>query len=56
MGDANSANYDEDKYELTFKDHNGNERKVAVFDKVKVDVKSVKDEISGKRKAQLMLK
>ncbi|MCP8719273.1 MAG: RNB domain-containing ribonuclease [Asgard group archaeon] len=56
MGDVNSANYDEDKYELTFKDHNGNERKVAVFDKVKVDVKSVKDEISGKRKAQLMLK
>ena len=31
-------------------------RTIAVFDKVKIDVKSVKDEISGKRKAQLMLK
>ncbi|KAG7660711.1 DIS3 [[Candida] subhashii] len=56
MGDVNSANYDEDKYELTFTDLNGKERKVAVFDKVVVDVKSVKDDVSGKRKAQLMLK
>lgn len=56
MGDVNSANYNEDKYELTFTDFKGNERTIAVFDKVKVDVKSVKDEISGKRKAQLMLK
>ncbi|EMG49480.1 Exosome complex exonuclease RRP44 [Candida maltosa Xu316] len=56
MGDVNSANYNEDKYELKFKDLKGNDRVVAVFDKVKVDVKSVKDEVSGKRKAQLMLK
>lgn len=56
MGDVNSANYDEDKYELTFTDLNGNKRTVGVFDKVKVDVKSVKDEVSGKRKVQLMLK
>ncbi|CAK9436797.1 uncharacterized protein LODBEIA_P13190 [Lodderomyces beijingensis] len=56
MGDVNSANYDEDKYELTFTDFSGNKRKVGVFDKVKVDVKSVKDEISGKRKVELALK
>ncbi|KAI5964030.1 DIS3 [Candida theae] len=56
MGDVNNANYDEDKYELTFTDHNGKKRTVGVFDKVKVDVKSVKDDVSGKRKVQLLLK
>ncbi|KAI5954638.1 DIS3 [Candida jiufengensis] len=56
MGDVNKATYNEDKYELTLTDFNGNERTVGVFDKVKVDVKSVKDEVSGKRKVQLLLK
>ncbi|CAI5757195.1 unnamed protein product [Candida verbasci] len=56
MGDVNSGEYDENKYELTYNDLNGNKRTVAVFDKVKVDVKSIKDEVSGKRKAQLVLK
>lgn len=56
LGDVNSANYDEDKFELTFKDLNGNMKTVGVFDKVKVDVMSVKDEVSGKRKAQFLLK
>ncbi|ODV78253.1 RNB-domain-containing protein [Suhomyces tanzawaensis NRRL Y-17324] len=56
LGDVNSAEYNEDTYELTFVDLNKKKRTVAVFDKVKVDVKSVKDEVSGKRKAQLILK
>jgi Exoribonuclease R len=56
MGDVDSAEYDEDKYELKFVDANGKKQLVAVFDKVTVYVKSVKDEVSGKRKAQLVLK
>ena len=56
MGDVDSAQYDEDKYELKFVDANGKNQLVAVFDKVTVYVKSVKDEVSGKRKAQLVLK
>ncbi|KAK6203161.1 exoribonuclease required for 3 end formation of 5.8S rRNA [Scheffersomyces amazonensis] len=56
LGDVNTADYNEDKFELKFTDLNGNKRIVGVFDKVLVDVKSVKDEISGKRKAQLLLK
>lgn len=56
LGDVNSAEYDEDKFELKFKDFKGRERIVGVFDKVRVDVKSIKDEVSGKRKAQLVLK
>lgn len=56
LGDVNTAIYDEDKYELKFTDLQGKERRVAVFDKVNVDVKSVKDEVSGNRKAQLLLR
>lgn len=56
LGDVNSAEYDEDKFELKFKDFNDKERVIGVFDKVKVDVKSIKDEVTGKRKAQLILK
>ncbi|WLF79340.1 exosome catalytic subunit dis3 [Lodderomyces elongisporus] len=56
MGDVNSASYDEDKYELKFVDFEGKNRTVGVFDKVKVDVKSIKDEVSGKRKVHLVLK
>jgi exosome complex exonuclease DIS3/RRP44 len=56
LGKVDSAVYDEDKFELTFEDHCGKKRTVGVFDKVEVDVKSVKDEVTGKRKAQLLLK
>lgn len=56
LGQTDSAVFDEDKFELSFKDFSGKQRTVAVFDKVEVDVKSVKDEVSGKRKAQLMLR
>ncbi|RLV94763.1 Exosome complex exonuclease DIS3 [Spathaspora sp. JA1] len=56
MGDLTTADYNEDKYELTFVDLKGSQRTVAIFDKVTVDVKSVKDEVSGKRRAQLLLR
>lgn len=54
--DVESADFNEDKYELTFTDNNGKLRCIGVFDKVSVDVKSIKDDVSGKRKAQLYLK
>ncbi|QPG75771.1 exosome catalytic subunit dis3 [Brettanomyces nanus] len=56
LGDANTAKFDEDKYRLSFKDKEGKQREVAVFDKVKVFVKSHLDEFTGKRKVQLLLK
>lgn len=56
LGDVNTAVFDEEKFELTFTDLAGNKRVICVFDKVEVDVKSVKDEVSGKRTAQLVLK
>ncbi|CAK7915230.1 exosome complex exonuclease Dis3p [[Candida] anglica] len=56
LGDINSAEFDEEKYELSFTDFAGKKRVVGVFDKVRVDVKSIKDEVTGKRKAQLVLK
>ncbi|EGV64709.1 exosome catalytic subunit dis3 [Yamadazyma tenuis] len=55
LGDTDSAIYDEDKFELHFNDLHKNKRTIGVFDKVKVEIKSIKDEISGKRKAQLIL-
>lgn len=55
LGDVDSADYSEEKFELKFTDLKGNKRTVGVFDKVKVEVTSVKDEVSGKRKAQLLL-
>ncbi|KAM9895986.1 hypothetical protein OXX79_007746 [Metschnikowia pulcherrima] len=55
LGDVSSAEFDEEKYELKFVDHKGKKRVVGVFDKLQVEVKSVKDEVSGKRKAQLLL-
>lgn len=56
LGDVTSADYNEKNFELTFNDFEGRKRCVGVFDKVSVFVKSVKDEVSGKRKAQLLLK
>lgn len=55
LGDVNSAVFNEEKFELKFTDLNGNTRVIGVFDKVNVRVTSVKDEVSGKRKAQLLL-
>ncbi|OBA19114.1 RNB-domain-containing protein [Metschnikowia bicuspidata var. bicuspidata NRRL YB-4993] len=55
LGDVNSAEFDEEKYQLRFVDKKGNKRVVGVFDKLQVEVKSIKDEVSGKRKAQLLL-
>lgn len=56
LGDVNTADYSEEKFELTFTDLKGRRRTIGVFDKVQVDVTSVKDDVSGKRKAQLLLK
>ncbi|CDR43617.1 CYFA0S12e02608g1_1 [Cyberlindnera fabianii] len=53
---VNDAKFEEDKYELTFKQQDGSIRSVAVFDKVQVEVRSVLDQSVGKRKAQLILK
>lgn len=55
LGDEKTAQFNEEKYELTFTDKNGKKRSVGVFDKVQVHVTSVKDEVTGKRKAQLLL-
>lgn len=55
LGDVASAVYNEEKFELAFTDLKGKKRVVGVFDKVQVDVTSVKDDVSGKRKAQLLL-
>ncbi|ODQ78699.1 hypothetical protein BABINDRAFT_64373 [Babjeviella inositovora NRRL Y-12698] len=56
LGDINSARFDEENYSLTFTDHTGAERTIAVFDQVEVDIKSVLDEVTSKRKAELFLK
>lgn len=56
IGDVATAEFDEEKYELHFTDFSGTRRKVGVFDRVQVDVKLIKDEVLGKRKAQLLLK
>ncbi|CEP21260.1 dis3 [Cyberlindnera jadinii] len=51
-----SVNFEEDKYQLTFTTQDGkHQRTVAVFDQVKVEVKSILDQSVGKRKAQLVL-
>lgn len=55
LGDIKSAEYNEEKYELAFTDFGGKRKCIGVFDKVVVEVKSVKDESTGKRKAQLLL-
>jgi len=52
----NDVKFNESEYSLNFKQNDGNRRTVAVFDKVKVEVKSVLDKSIGKRKAQLILK
>ncbi|KAG7905422.1 hypothetical protein KL906_005088 [Ogataea polymorpha] len=55
LGDIRTSHFDEDLYKLTFTDKNGSERQVSVFDRVQVSVTSQLDEMTGKRKAQLLL-
>ena len=55
LGDASTAAFDEERYELSFTDVGGSRRTVGVFDKVNVAVRSIQDEVTGKRKAQLLL-
>lgn len=55
LGDDSSALFNEEKYELSFTDKSNSKRTIGVFDKVKVAVRSVQDEVSGKRRAQLLL-
>ena len=55
--DVNGAEYDEVEFKLSFKEKNSNKiRHVYVFDNVEVQVKSVLDPITSKRKAELLLK
>ncbi|XBW35779.1 hypothetical protein QEN19_001351 [Hanseniaspora menglaensis] len=55
--DLNNVEFEEDEYKLTFKSNiNGKERSVRVFDQINVEVKSVVDPVTNKRKAQLLLK
>ncbi|AEY96959.1 FAEL031Cp [Eremothecium gossypii FDAG1] len=54
--DFSSAEFVEEEYTLNFKDKTGKTRTVHVFDKVEVEVKSVLDPVTSKRKAQLLLK
>ncbi|CDO91991.1 unnamed protein product [Kluyveromyces dobzhanskii CBS 2104] len=51
-----NAEFVEDKFSLRFVDMNGQSREVGVFDKVEVQLKSVLDPATSKRKAQLLLK
>ena len=54
--DINSSQFDEIEFKLSFKPKNGMPvRDVYVFDKVDVQVRSVLDSITGKRKAELLL-
>lgn len=55
--DANSAQFDEVEYKLTFTPKGEKtEREIFVFEKVEVQVKSVLDPVTSKRKAELLLK
>lgn len=53
---SNDVKFNEEEYSLEFKQNDGSFRKVYVFDKVQVEVKSILDKSLGKRKAQLLLK
>ncbi|KAG7702611.1 hypothetical protein KL930_005041 [Ogataea haglerorum] len=55
LGDIRTSRFDEDLYKLTFTDKSGSERQVSVFDRVQVSVTSQLDEMTGKRKALLLL-
>ncbi|CDK26604.1 unnamed protein product [Kuraishia capsulata CBS 1993] len=52
---SGAAKFDEENFKLTFTTEAGEEREIAVFDRIKVQVKSVLDEMTSKRKTQLVL-
>ncbi|OBA26097.1 exosome complex exonuclease RRP44 [Hanseniaspora valbyensis NRRL Y-1626] len=55
--DLNGVEFEEQEYKLTFKSNvDGKNRSVKVFDKVDVEVNSILDPVTNKRKAQLLLK
>ncbi|EDO17852.1 hypothetical protein Kpol_1043p42 [Vanderwaltozyma polyspora DSM 70294] len=55
--DTSSANFDEVDFKLTFTQiDTGKQREIHVFDKVEVQLKSVLDPVTSKRKAELLLK
>ncbi|AMD19884.1 HCL267Cp [Eremothecium sinecaudum] len=54
--DFDSLQFTEEAYELSFKDKSGKQRTVHVFDRIEVQVKSIFDPVTSKRKAQLLLK
>ncbi|SSD61161.1 probable Exosome complex exonuclease DIS3 [Saccharomycodes ludwigii] len=55
--DLSTSEFVEDQYKLSFKNKNSGEmRDVYVFDKLEVEVKSILDPITNKRKAQLLLR
>ncbi|CCD26529.1 exosome catalytic subunit DIS3 NDAI_0H03560 [Naumovozyma dairenensis CBS 421] len=55
--DTNGANFNEVEFKLNFvHKETGKEREIYVFDKVEVQVKSVLDPVTSKRKAELLLK
>lgn len=54
--DVQSAEFHEDQFKLTFKHTSSGETKdLYIFDKVSVQVKSILDPVTSKRKAQLLL-
>lgn len=55
LGREETAKFDEERYELSFEDKKGSQRTVSVFEKVRVGVRSVLDEVSGKRRVQMVL-
>ncbi|ODQ65032.1 exoribonuclease required for 3 end formation of 5.8S rRNA [Nadsonia fulvescens var. elongata DSM 6958] len=54
-GDPTSSEFDESTYCLNFTEKSGTKRQIAIFDKVKVFVKSEKDESTGRRKVRMSL-
>ncbi|CCF57444.1 hypothetical protein KAFR_0C04530 [Kazachstania africana CBS 2517] len=55
--DVNAAQFDEVEFKLSFTAKGSGEKKnIHVFDKVEVEVKSVLDPVTSKRKAELLLK
>lgn len=55
--DPNSAEFDEVNFKLSFKQkETGKQKDIYVFDKVEVQLRSVLDPVTSKRKAELLLK
>lgn len=56
LGQVNTAVFDAEKYKLTFKNNDGKERVITLFENVDVYVKTELDKFTGKRKVLLSLK